>query len=202
MAEEARFAPRIVTATVTGWARAQRFLATVDSSVAAACLQETWIEQPKLDVAQSWGMRRGWQLALSPAATATVGGLSGGTAVCVRSPFGLRFLEGEDTFALAPSRVAATTIEAPGFLACSCFSLHLRAGANWPEQHRRLLATVGVAAASQLARATVAGDMDMPPQLVRTSGFPARVILTSSVLKAQLLLHQWAAGSLITSLCK
>ena len=91
-AETSPHAPRaitVVTANVTGWSNAQRFLATADASVDVACLQETWLDAAKSDAAHQWAARRGWQLALSPAERTAAGGLSGGVAVCVRACYGM-----------------------------------------------------------------------------------------------------------------
>ena len=105
----------VATVNATGWSNAQRYLATADSSIAVACLQETWLEASRSDAARQWAARRGWQLALSPAERTPAGGLSGGVAVCVRACYGMKYLEGAQSFDLVGGRVAAAIIEVPFF---------------------------------------------------------------------------------------
>ena len=171
------YALKLITVNVTGWSNAQRFLVTVDASVSAVCLQETWLDATKGDAAHAWAAKRGWQLALSPAERTTAGGVGGGAAVCVRACCGMRYLEGATSVDVASARVAAAIVEVPLFPAGACFSAYPRTAEQLSETNRSLLTTIGTAVAGQAAPAIIGGDMSMSPEVLSSPGFAERAKL-------------------------
>ena len=167
----------VATVNVTGWSNAQRYLATADASIDVVCLQETWLEAAKSDAAHQWAARRGWQLALSPAERTPVGGLSGGVAVCVRACYGMKYLEGAQSFDLVGGRVAAAIVEVPSFPAFVGLSVYLRPAEQLSDYNRGLLAIIGATVVGQAAPAVIGGDMNMPPEKLAEAGFTDRARL-------------------------
>ena len=154
---QAPHARTAVTVNPLGWSSVQRCAATTYASIDVACLQETWLEATKSDAAHQWAARRGWQLALSPAERTPAGGLSGGVAVCVRACYGMKYLEGAQSFDLVGGRVASAIVEVLSFPAFVGLSVYLRPAEQLSDYNRGLLATIGAAVAGQASRRPAGG---------------------------------------------
>ncbi len=158
------------TCNGTTWPGIRRYLRRTRADLVLA--QEHHLPPAAVPGASQQALRMRWQSIWLPACQGSGGGWSAGVVIFARDPVRIAFPR-RGGCEVAPHRVVAAQVEAPGYRPFTAYSGYLKDGEGLSKTNLGILADVGAHVNLQGDNAPflVGADFQMTPQVLATAGF-------------------------------